>query len=133
MQASASVPRLTLSGISQVSMRALDLDRAIGFYRDTLGLELLSQHDAMAFILAGSIRIMLAVPTASEFDHPGSVLYFDTSDIDADLGALTALGVEVLREPFVAHREGDHEFWLAFFRDSEGNTLGLTQWRRGAA
>ncbi|MGD9387963.1 MAG: VOC family protein, partial [Gammaproteobacteria bacterium] len=71
-------------------MRALDLDRAIGFYRDTLGLELLSQHDAMAFILAGSIRIMLAVPTASEFDHPGSVLYFDTSDIDADLGALNA-------------------------------------------
>lgn len=133
MPASASHPRLTLSGISQVSMRALDLERAVSFYRDLLGLELLSEHEGMAFMLAGSVRIMLAVPTAPEFDHPGSILYFDTSDIEADCGALRALGVDVRRDPFVAHREGDHEFRLAFFRDSEGNTLGLTQWRRDAA
>lgn len=133
MTASASHPRLTLSGISQVSMRVRDLARAVGFYRDVLGLELLSEHEGMAFILAGSVRIMLAVPTSPEFDHPGSILYFDTSDIDADCGALGTQGAEILRQPFVAHREGEHEFWLAFFRDSEGNTLGLTQWRRGGA
>lgn len=133
MTATASPPRLTLSGISQVSMRARDLARAVAFYRDVLGLELLSEHEGMAFILAGSVRIMLAVPTSPDFDHPGSILYFDSSDIDADCAALKGLGAAVLREPFVAHREGDHEFRLAFFRDSEGNTLGLTQWRRGGA
>ncbi|NHA15694.1 VOC family protein [Thioalkalivibrio sp. XN279] len=131
MQATADLPRLTLSGISQVSMRARDLDRAIEFYHHTLGLELLSRHEGMAFVLAGSVRIMLAVPSAPEFDHPGSILYFDCTDIDSEFAALQALGVDVLREPFVAHREDEHEFWLAFFRDSEGNTLGLTQWRRG--
>jgi methylmalonyl-CoA/ethylmalonyl-CoA epimerase len=131
MQATADLPRLTLSGISQVSMRARDLDRAIDFYHHTLGLELLSRHEGMAFVLAGSVRIMLAVPSAPEFDHPGSILYFDCEDIDSEFAALQALGVDVLREPFVAHREDEHEFWLAFFRDSEGNTLGLTQWRRG--
>ena len=133
MAASASHPRLALAGISQVAMRARDLARATAFYRDVLGLELLSEHEGMAFILAGSVRVMLAVPTSPEFDHPGSILYFDSSDIQSDCQALKAHGVELLREPFVAHREGDHEFWLAFFRDSEGNTLGLTQWRRGAA
>lgn len=121
-------PRLT--GLSQVSMRALELDRAIAFYRDVLGLDLLSEHEGMAFVLAGSVRIMLAVPRSPEFDHPGSVLYFDSSDIETDCAALRAHGVEILRDPFVAHREGDHDFLLAFFHDSEGNTLGLSQWRR---
>lgn len=126
----AGNPRPTLTGVSQVSMRALDLDRAIAFYRDILGLDLLSEHEGMAFVLAGSVRIMLAVPQSPEFDHPGSILYFDTRDIDADCDALRTLGVEILREPFVVHHEDSHEFRLAFFRDSEGNTLGLSQWRR---
>ena len=112
-------------------MRARDLDRAVAFYHDTLGLELLSRHENMAFVLAGSVRIMLAVPSGPEFDHPGSILYFDCRDIDAECAMLERLGVEVLRQPFVAHSEGEHAFWLAFFRDSEGNTLGLTQWRHG--
>jgi catechol 2,3-dioxygenase-like lactoylglutathione lyase family enzyme len=132
MNSSASLQQPALSGISQVSMRVLDLERAVGFYRDILGLELLSTHEGMAFVLAGSVRIMLALPPSAEFDHPGSLLYFDTRDIEADCAALEALGVEILREPFVVHSEDNHEFWLTFFRDTEGNTLSLSQWRRAA-
>jgi predicted enzyme related to lactoylglutathione lyase len=110
-------------------MRARDLDRAVAFYRDVLGLDVLSEHPGMAFVLAGSVRIMLALPPSPEFDHPGSVLYFDSGDIDADCEALRSQGVEILREPFVVHQEDNHEFWLVFFRDSEGNTLALSQWR----
>jgi catechol 2,3-dioxygenase-like lactoylglutathione lyase family enzyme len=130
---SANLRKPALSGISQVSMRALDLERSVAFYTDILGLDLLSKHDGMAFILAGSVRIMLAVPESAELNHPGSVLYFGTEDIDADCAALEALGVEIIRGPFVVHEEDRHEFWLAFFRDSEGNTLGLSQWRHAIA
>jgi catechol 2,3-dioxygenase-like lactoylglutathione lyase family enzyme len=126
------LPRPALSGITQVSMRALDLDRAVAFYQDILGFDLLSTHEGMAFVLAGSVRIMLAVPQSTELDHPGSILYFDSGDIDTDCAALAGLGVEILREPFIVHREDTHAFWLAFFHDSEGNTLGLSQWRRTA-
>ena len=129
----ASVRPPALSGISQVSMRVHDLPRAIAFYRDVLGLDVLSEHEGMAFVLAGTVRIMLAIPPSPEFDHPGSVLYFDTKDIEADCAVLESLGVDILREPFVVHSEDKHEFWLAFFRDSEGNTLGLSQWRRATA
>ena len=119
-----------LKGIAQVSMRASDLPRAISFYTDVLGLKLLSEAPGMAFILAGSVRIMLGEPSGPQFDHPGSILYFDTEDIDASCAALKARGVRFLREPFAVHREDSHEFWLAFFSDSEGNTLALSQWRR---
>lgn len=119
-----------LSGIAQVSMRAIDLPRAVRFYTEVLGLKLLSEAPGMAFILAGSLRIMLGQPSGPEFDHPGSILYFDTRDIDASCDALKARGVEFIRDPFPVHREDSHEFWLAFFPDSEGNTLALSQWRR---
>jgi predicted enzyme related to lactoylglutathione lyase len=127
---SAGLPRPALSGIAQVSMRALDLGRAVAFYRDILGFDLLSEHEGMAFVLAGSVRIMLAVPQSAESNHPGSILYFDSRDIEADCAALAGLGAPILREPFMVHREDTHEFWLAFFQDTEGNTLGLSQWRR---
>ncbi|MEJ2514432.1 MAG: VOC family protein [Gammaproteobacteria bacterium] len=119
-----------LTGIAQVSMRARDLSRAVAFYTGTLGLKLLSEAPGMAFVLAGSTRIMLGEPSAPEFDHPGSILYFDTRDIDASCAALKDRGVAFMREPFAVHREDSHEFWLAFFADSEGNTLALSQWRR---
>jgi catechol 2,3-dioxygenase-like lactoylglutathione lyase family enzyme len=127
---SAKKHKPALSGISQVSMRALDLPRAVAFYRDILGLGVLSEHENMAFMLAGSVRIMLVVPPPTEPDRSGSILYFDSRNIEADFAALKALGVTIKREPFVAHSEDTHKFWLAFFNDSEGNTLGLTQWKR---
>jgi predicted enzyme related to lactoylglutathione lyase len=73
---------------------------------------------------------MLVVPPPTEPDRSGSILYFDSRNIEADFAALKALGVTIKREPFVAHSEDTHKFWLAFFNDSEGNTLGLTQWKR---
>jgi catechol 2,3-dioxygenase-like lactoylglutathione lyase family enzyme len=125
-----SPPRL--SGIAQVSMRAHDLPRAIAFYRDVLGLSLLSAFDDMAFMLAGSVRIMLAQPRSPDQDHPGSILYFDSRNIEGDCATLEALGVVFERRPFVVHSEDNHEFRLAFFRDTEGNTLALSQWRRSS-
>lgn len=122
-----------LSGIAQVSMRVHDLPRAMAFYRDVLGLNLLSAFDDMAFMLAGSVRIMLALPGSPEQDHPGSVLYFDSRKIEADCAALEALGVEFQSKPFVVHCEDSHEFRLAYFLDTEGNTLALSQWRRASA
>jgi predicted enzyme related to lactoylglutathione lyase len=133
MTTSAATRPPRLSGISQVSMRVLDLPRAVSFYRDALGLSLLSEHEEMAFLLAGSVRIMLALQGSSQAHQSSSVLYFDSRDIDADCAALEALGVQLLRNPFVAHTEGGHQFWLAYFLDSEGNTLGLSQWRRTPA
>lgn len=113
-----------LSRIGQVSMTARDLDRATAFYRDALGMKHLFSVPNMAFFAAGEVRLMLALPEP-EYDHPGSVLYFDVPDIRAAHASLTGRGVEFLREPFLVAPMPDHDLWMAFLKDTEGNTLAL--------
>ena len=118
-----------LGPIGQISMRARDIDRATSFYADTLGLRLLFRAGTLSFFDCGGVRLMLSLPEG-EFDHPGSVLYFRVDDIDAVHAALVARGVATLSEPHVIAKMPDHELWMSFFRDSEGNTLALMHEKR---
>lgn len=113
-----------LDRIGQIHVTAHDLDRAVGFYRDRLGMRLLFQVPSMAFFQCGDVTVMLGLPE-QEFDHPASIIYYTVSDLDAAYGALRERGVTFLREPALTHRAQDHELWMAFFTDSEGNTAAL--------
>lgn len=106
-------------------MNARDVTRATAFYRDTLGLPFLFAGGSMSFFDGGSVRLMLGQASAPEFDHPGSTLYFRVGDIHAAHGALTARGVAFRTAPHLVARLPDHELWMAFFDDTEGNTLAL--------
>jgi methylmalonyl-CoA/ethylmalonyl-CoA epimerase len=68
---------------------------------------------------------MLGKAEKPEFDHPGSVLYFKVADIRATHRDLAGRGVQFEGDPHLIARMPDHELWMAFFRDSEGNTLAL--------
>jgi methylmalonyl-CoA/ethylmalonyl-CoA epimerase len=114
-----------LSRIHQISMRARDIERAVGFYRDVLGLPFLfAAPPGLAFFDCAGVRLMLSVP-APGFDHPGSVLYFAVDDIQAAHGALGERGVAFRTAPHRIATLADREVWLADFEDSEGNTLAL--------
>jgi methylmalonyl-CoA/ethylmalonyl-CoA epimerase len=114
-----------LSPIGQISMTAHDIDRATAFYRDTLGVRFLFSAGAMSFFDCDGVRLMLGLPSSPEYDHPGSVLYFKVDDIAAVHGALAGRGVQFKGLPHLVARMPDHELWMAFFDDSEGNTLAL--------
>lgn len=117
---------LNLSQIGQISIIVHDLDRAVAFYRDTLGMKFLFQvPPKMAFFDCGGVRLYLGLPEEEAFDHPGSILYYKVDDINAAWAALRDRGAELLREPHLLARMPDHELWMAFFKDSEGNTLAL--------
>ena len=114
-----------LSRIHQISMRAHDVDRAVRFYRDTLGLPFLfAAPPRLAFFDCGGVRLMLSTPEPA-FDHPGSVLYFAVDDIRQMHEALTSRGVAFRTAPHKIATLADREVWLADFEDSEGNTLAL--------
>ena len=73
---------------------------------------------------------MISRAEKPEFDHPGSVLYFKVADIDAAYTDLGAKGVEFIDAPHLIAKLPDHELWMAFFRDSEGNTFALMHEKR---
>ena len=114
-----------LSRIHQISMRAHDVDRAVAFYRDTLGLPFLfAAPPRLAFFDCNGVRLMLSTPDPG-FDHPGSVLYFAVEDIRRMHETLSARGVMFMTAPHKIATLADREVWLADFRDTEGNVLAL--------
>ena len=118
-------PDTGLSRIQQISMRAHDVDRAVSFYRDTLGLPFLfAAPPRLAFFDCHGVRLMLSTPEPG-FDHPGSVVYFAVDDIRAMYARLKSRGVAFVTEPHKIATLADREIWLADFADTEGNTLAL--------
>ena len=122
-----------ISGIGQVQLNAHDLQRAIGFYRDVLGLRFLFEIPGAAFFDAGNLRLMVAVAEREEFDHPGSILYYRVAELDSAFRAVRDAGAAIEHEPQLIARMPDHELWMAFLRDPEGNLLGLMSEVRGMA
>jgi catechol 2,3-dioxygenase-like lactoylglutathione lyase family enzyme len=128
---SEAIPALMLSEIGQIAVVVRDIDRAVVFYRDTLGMRLLFRPPRLAFFACGSIRLMLGLPEKSEFDHPASIIYYKVADIDSACRTLRERGVELEGEPHLVAKMPDHDLWIAFFRDPDRNLLGLMCERRG--
>lgn len=116
----------SLSRIGQVAVPAQDIKRAVAFYRDTLGMRFLFEAPPqLAFFDCGGVRLMLAEPEAGEAFHPGSVLYYLVDDLSATHQTLQSRGVTFVQAPHLVVRMPDHELWMAFLNDSEGNLVGL--------
>lgn len=114
-----------LSQIGQIAVRVRDLDRAVAFYRDRLGMRFLFTAPGLAFFQCGDVRLMLTGAEAPEFDHPASVLYFSVEDIDVAYRTLHERGVEFRDEPHLIHRAEQYDLWMAFFRDADDNTFAI--------
>ena len=123
---------LSQARIGQIAVVVQDIDRAVAFYRDKLGLRLLFQAPPkLAFFDCGGVRLMLDVPEEEEFKHSSSILYYKVDDIRGTWAILRGRGVEFRDEPHLVARMPDHELWMTFFRDGEGNTLALMGEVRG--
>ena len=108
-----------------------DLERAKAFYGETLGLTMLWENPASVRFRCGEASEL------STFRRPGTVTehtvaHFEVTDIEASVRELEANGVT-----FLDYTEGPlvttgHIAQLgpargAWFRDPDGNTLGLRQ------
>ena len=116
----------TLSQIGQIFVNVNDLDRAIAFYRDMLGMRFLfTAPPGMAFFQCGDIRIMLGRADRPEIDHPASIIYYKVDDIEKVYEVFNARGVEFIVKPHLVAPMPTYDLWLADFKDSEGNILAL--------
>jgi methylmalonyl-CoA/ethylmalonyl-CoA epimerase len=115
---------LGLSTIGQIAITVSQVDQAIAFYRDKLGMKLLFQVPNMGFFDCGGIRLMLTGAETPGECH-SSILYFRVADIERAQQEFAARGVIFEREPGLVARMPDHDLWMTFFRDLDRNLLAL--------
>jgi catechol 2,3-dioxygenase-like lactoylglutathione lyase family enzyme len=118
---------------------AQDLDRARRFYRDRLGLEPVEEREGGLRYLCGTTEFHVFLSSGAASGE-STQMAFEVDDIDAVVADLRSRGVEF--EPFdIAGFEVRDDIVTvpdnypskgsgergAFFRDSEGNLLGIGQ------
>jgi methylmalonyl-CoA/ethylmalonyl-CoA epimerase len=115
-----------LRRIGQVAVVVQDVARATAFYRDVLGMQLLFEAPpGLAFFECDGIRLMLSPPEGSGTSASTSILYYDVKDIYRAHAQLLSRGVHFEGAPHRVASLGDHDLWMAFLRDSEGNLLAI--------
>ena len=114
-----------LAQIGQIAILVHDLERAVAFYRDKLGMQFLFSAGTLAFFDCAGTRLMLGTPEPGQARNGNSIIYFTVADIDAAYAELTARNVSFDDQPHIIANMGTYDLWMAFFRDSENNLLGI--------
>jgi catechol 2,3-dioxygenase-like lactoylglutathione lyase family enzyme len=119
-----------------VTIPVADLDRASVFYRDVLGFEHVQTSEAGVLCRAGDGRVLLYHSTAPSPVH--TLAGFEVDRLEPVMDALMQGGVAFEDYDFPGLRTMDHIAWIgperaAWFRDSEGNILSISEpWGRPA-
>ena len=110
------------SGVASVWVPVQEMDRAVEFYRDVLGLEIKSQQEQWSEVDAGGLMIGLnAREAASGSSSGGAVISFQPDgDIEQEVERLRGAGVH-----FTGEISGHPWGRIAPFKDSEGNDLQI--------
>ena len=112
--------------IGQLAIPVADLQRALGFYRDVLGLRFLFQAPPdLAFLDCGGVRLMLSRPQANEESPSVGVIYYRVADLEAAYATLRERGAVFVDRPHRIARLADHELWMTFLRDPDNHLLAL--------
>jgi methylmalonyl-CoA/ethylmalonyl-CoA epimerase len=121
---SGSKYSVQLNDIGQISLTVRDLKRAKDFYQKTLGMGFLFDAGTMAFFQCGPIRLMIGLAEEAAAIG-GTIVYFKVQDIQTVHSVLEGRSVEFVQPPHLVARLPSHDLWMAFLKDTEGNTLGL--------
>lgn len=117
-----------VSTIKQIAITVSDVEKALSFYRDILGLEFLfGAGPNLAFLNADGVRIMLSTPQGAGAVGANSILYFNAKDIETAYKEFVKKGAKAEREPQLAANLPDHDLWTGFLRDPDDNLVGLME------
>ncbi len=116
-KSSSSRPRLSFDAVFYY---VTDMEAAIAFYRDTLGLPLVSQTSIARFDLDGVLIELVPLPPGTVVPGSGNArLCFSVANLQETLEQMHACGLATSK--IKEKKDGK----LAFFRDPDGNELCL--------
>jgi predicted enzyme related to lactoylglutathione lyase len=117
--------------IGQIAITVADIQTALPFYRDILGLTFLfAPGSNLDVLLAADVRVMLTTPQGAGAVGANSILYFQVEDIERAHADFVSRGAIADRAAQLAAKMADHDLWLGFLRDADGNLVGLREERR---
>ncbi len=127
---------LALTGLNHVSFPVRDLERALHFYRDVLGLAPIPRPDLPfpgAWLGGNGIQVHLIVPPEGaplgspppSLNPLGGHVAFAIDDYDRVVSALHAAGIETL--------EAGSQVGQLWVRDPDGHLIELIEPRAGRA
>ena len=119
-----------ITSLGQLAIVVSDVPRALAFYRDVLGLQFLfAPSDNLAFVACGATRIMLSTPQGHGEAGKNSIPYFKVSGLEDFFAGALGRGAVFEREPRLIARMPDHDLWIGFLKDPDGNLVGLMEER----
>lgn len=109
-----------------IQLRVADLDRAIAFYRDTLGFDLRLRNDELSWakLYSPVDRVVIGLGESPDGKGSGSLtLNFSVDSVDKARGVLESRGV-IFKGPTITISE---VVKLADFTDPDGNAIRLAE------
>jgi len=113
--------KIKINTIHHQSMPMCDSGRALGFWRDLLGLEIIPAQesgDGLIWMQAADGTMVHLVQRLPD-DTPNVHTAFEVDDFDEALEAITAAGYEIIKGP-IERADGQRAFYVY---DPEGNRL----------
>lgn len=126
--AAPSAPRL-----SNVILRVSDLDRALVFWRDQVGLPLAARGGPFAFLDAGAAALVLN-ETEEASERGGGLtalteVVLEVPDVLAAHAEIAARGVPFRTPPRPVTGDETRDLWACDARDPDGHLFSITGWR----
>ena len=113
-----------LHQIGQIRIQVTDVDRAVAFYRDVLGMTFLYAFPGMGFFDVDGVRLMLVEAEGRAFGGV-SAIYYRVDDIGQAVKTLESRGVTFDDRPHVVYEDEAYDLWMAFFHDPDANVVAL--------
>jgi methylmalonyl-CoA/ethylmalonyl-CoA epimerase len=118
---------MALNQLGQFMLPVDDVDAAEAFYADTLGLRRLYRFGDRLFFDCAGVHLLVEKSSTQPFAPSGSILYCRVADISLAYREFQSRGASFIDQPHLITPMEDHDLWMAFFKDTAGNTLALMQ------
>ena len=114
--------------ISSVILRVQDVDKAVEFWGDTVGLDVAIQIPGFTFLDGGGTDLILSHVDRPLQDESLTEIVFGSDDVRAAFAAMKESGVPFETELRLINSDETRQLWGAHFRDPDGHYGSLTGW-----
>jgi catechol 2,3-dioxygenase-like lactoylglutathione lyase family enzyme len=135
IQKSSPAPAPAHLVANRIILRVADMQKSIAFYRDLVGLPLMSTLEEFAVLDGGGGMRLTLQQIVGKTPEPSTGLaamtevVLESPDVIASYRAMKGRGVAFRVEPRVVTSDGGlRDFYAADFRDPDGHVLSIAGW-----